>query len=197
MSHIFFRGLHVLTILSSVNSASRLLSTAFHFLHHMWQVFRKTSKVFIKYMIKSEYKFLYVYDYSFLVHLSCSYPVFSIKSRPLNINIQRKFFFKNRMMSNVTAISYTIAVKNLFLSRFVLQTATWHFRALLRLKLHLFNFGKNLCNSCSGLILTSWKSLVVWACLGSCAVSKFASSNDPNGWMILIACFCKDSSSDR
>ena len=67
----------------------------------LWQVFKKTSKVFIKYMIKSEYKFLYVYDYSFLVDLSCSYAIFSIKSRPLNINIQRKFFFKNRM-SNVT-----------------------------------------------------------------------------------------------
>ena len=53
-------------------------------------------------MIKSEYKFLYVYDSSFLVDLSYSYAIFSIKSRPLNINIQRKFFFKIRM-SNVTA----------------------------------------------------------------------------------------------
>ena len=103
MSHIFSRGLHVLTILSSVNSTSRLLSTASHFWHHMWQVFKKTSKVFIKYMIKSEYKFLYVYDYSFLVDLSCSYVIFSIKSRPLNINIQRKFFLK---------IDYNIAFVN-------------------------------------------------------------------------------------
>ena len=55
-------------------------------------------------MIKSEYKFLYVYDSSFLVDLSYSYAIFSIKSRPLNINIQRKFFLKNRM-SNVTPSS--------------------------------------------------------------------------------------------
>ena len=37
-----------------------------------------------------------------------------------------------------------------------------------------FNFGKNLCNLCSGFLL---KSLVVRACLRLFAVSKFASSN--------------------